>query len=415
MNHSAAEPTEVFVGRQPILDRKEKIFGYELLFRSGQGPRPDISSNAKATASVMVNTLNNIGVKKLIGDKKGFVNVDAETLESGVLDLLPRTSTVLEILETVEVTDRVVELCRELRRKGYEIALDDFLFNESYEPLFESVSIVKMDILQYERQVLPAAVKRLRKKRLKLLAEKVETKEDFVFCKDLDFEFFQGYFFAKPSIVAGRSISPTHLVLIERYRLLSREAELFAVETVFRKNPELNVKLLKFMNSASFYTAQKITSIRQAIALLGYRNLQKWVTLLLYAGESDDMKANPLLERAAIRGRLMELLAARTSNDRAFADTAFICGVLSLVDVVFRMPMAQILSELNLSVEINEALTLRAGALGSLVLIVEKLEQNDPEGLQTLLGNIGLTPEDLYLMERNAIIEYENYSEAEIR
>lgn len=413
MNDLMTEPTEVFVGRQPILDRHEKIFGYELLFRSGQGPRPDISSNAKATASVMVNTLNNIGVKKLIGDKKGFVNVDLETIESGILDLLPRTSTVLEVLETVEVTDRVVELCRELRRKGFEIALDDFMFNESYEPLFDSVSIVKMDILQYERQALPTAVKRLRKKRLKLLAEKVETKDDFTFCKELDFEFFQGYFFAKPSIIAGRSISPTHLVLIELYRLLSKEADLFAIETVFRKNPELNVKLLKFMNSASFYTAQKITSIRQAIALLGYRNLQKWVTLLLYAGESEDMKANPLLERAAIRGRLMELLATRSFKDRSLADTAFICGVLSLVDVVFRMPMDQILSELNLSTEINEALTVRAGILGSLITITERLEENDVEGLHTLLGTLGLTPEVLYLMERNAIIEYENYSETD--
>lgn len=410
MDRSVFESREVFVGRQPILDRGEKIFGYELLFRSKGGLLANVSDDIQATAEVMINTMSNIGVKRLIGEKKGFVNVEATLLGSGIIELFPKDSTVLEILETVAVTRELVAICNTLKGNGYQLALDDFIYQESYEPLFDLVTYVKIDILQYSRSGLEEICSRLSKKKIILLAEKVETKDDFDFCLGLGFELFQGYFFAKPSVIAAHSISSKQLALMELYKSLANEEEIFKIVHLFRNNPELNVKLLNFMNSASFFTFQKINSISQAVALLGYRNLQKWVTLLLYAGEGYDFKSSPLLERAAIRGRVMELLAAKMTGDPYLADSAYITGIFSLVDVLFKVPMKQILANFHLAEEINNALIGRDGVLGKLIQAMEKLEREEFTSLGELLQPWGLSLDELFRLEEDSIIDYENYS-----
>jgi len=405
------ELNKVFIGRQPIINRNKKIFGYELLFRSSMVSDAKVSNNIKATASVIVNALNNVGLKRLLGEKKGFINVDAEILESGIFDLLPKENIVLEILETVELTDNIVELCRRLREEGYQLALDDFVYSEPLSPIMSATNYVKMDLPMYNRQSLTEVVDQLKNYPVKLIAEKVETKEDFEFCYSLGFDYFQGYFFAKPSVVTAKSLSPAQLVLIELSRSLSREDEFHTIEVLFKKNPELNYKLLKFMNSAAFYTSEKITSLRQSLALLGYRNLQKWVMLLLFAGEGGDFRLSPLLERAALRGRIMELLAKKISNDPVIADSAFMTGVLSLIDILLEVPIANILNEFNLSRDINNALIRREGFLGALVLIVEMLEQEKFNLIQQMLSKYNVTLEDLFSIEIDAIVEFETTSD----
>ena len=401
------ELNKVFVGRQPILNRGKKIFGYELLFRNSVVSDADVLNNIKATATVIVNTLNNIGLKKLIGEKKGFINVDAEILESGILELLPKENLVLEILETVELTNNIVELCKKLRMDGYQLALDDFIYCEPLSPAMRTANYIKIDLPMYNRQSLTRVVDQLKSYPVKLLAEKVETKEDFELCYALGFDFFQGYFFAKPSVVTAKSLSPAQLVLIELSRALSREDEFYTIEALFKKNPELNYKLLKFMNSAAFYATEKITSVRQSLALLGYRNLQKWVTLLLFAGEGGDSRLSPLLERAALRGRIMELLAKKITNDPVTADSAFMTGALSMIDSLLEMSITNILSEFNLSQDINNALINREGFLGKLIIIIELLEQERFNLIHEMLSEYAVTLEDLFSMEINAIVEFE--------
>jgi c-di-GMP-related signal transduction protein len=405
------ELNDAFIGRQPILDREQRIFGYELLFRNGRTGAANVVDNAQATASVMLNALNNIGVRNLIGETNGFVNVDEEILKSGIVELLPKEQTVLEILETVRLTEEVVDICRRLRHDGYRLALDDFVYDESFVPLFDMVDYVKIDVLASSRETIEDMSRLFRKYHLRLLAEKVEKREDFDYLRQLGFSLFQGYFFAKPSILAAKTISPTHMVLIDLLRLLSKEAEFHSIEQLFRKNPELQIKLLKFINSASFYSAHKITSIGQSISLLGYRKLQKWVTLLLFAGSDHDMKTNPLLERAAIRGRLAELLMKKMANSEAASDSAFITGVLSLIDALFKMPMDKAVKELNLSEEIQAALIRKEGLLGKIIAITEGLEGEAFIDTADLLGGFRLTLDDLFSMEKTAIIEYENYAE----
>ena len=402
---------DVFIGRQPILDRNQKIFAYELLFRSGHTQAANVVDNVRATAAVMVNTLNNMGIKRLIGEKKGFLNVDDAILKSGIVELLPKNQTVLEILETVQLTDEIIDLCRGLKRKGYRLALDDFVYHESWRPMLELADYVKIDVLAYDRAEIKHLKHRLDRYRFEILAEKVETKEDFQHFLDMGFKYFQGYFFARPSVITAKSISTTHMVLIELMRLLSTEAELHAIEQLFRKNPELQIKLLQLMNSASYYTAQKITSIRQSITYFGYRKLQKWVTLLLFAGTGDDLDTNPLLERAAVRGRVAELLARRVSANETVSDSAFIAGVLSLIDVLLSVPMDLAVTELNLSEEIKDALLGREGFLGTFISITEGLEKDTFEETGRSMEKLGLTLQDLFSMEREAIIEYENYKD----
>jgi len=408
------ELNKVFIGRQPIINKNKKIFGYELLFRNSMVSDADVMSNIKATASVIVNAFNNVGLKRLIGEKKGFINVDAEILESRIFDLIPKENMVLEILETVELTSNIVELCKKLREEGYQLALDDFIYSEPLSPVMSAANYVKIDLPMYNRQSLTEVVAQLKKYPVKLLAEKVETREDFEFCYSLGFDYFQGYFFAKPSVVTAKSLSPAQLVLIELSRSLSKEEEFYTIEALFKKNPELNYKLLKFMNSAAFYTTQKITSIRQSLALLGYRNLQKWVTLLLFAGEGGDYKSSPLLERAALRGRIMELLAKKITNEPATADSAFMTGALSLIDILLERPITDILNEFNLSQDINNALICREGFLGTLILIVEMLEQEKFGFIQEMLAKYNVPLEDLFSMEINAIVEFETTGDSEM-
>jgi EAL and modified HD-GYP domain-containing signal transduction protein len=412
LDNREEEDNNIFIGRQPILNRQQKTFGYELLFRSSTVQCANVTDSMKATANVMVNTLNNIGISKLIGDKKGFINVDEAILSSGITDLLPAQTTVFELLETVKIDDTVLELCRNAKKAGYQIALDDYIHDGPSE-ILDIVHYVKLDVMATQREELVTITKELKKYPLELVAEKVETREDFQFCYDLGFHYFQGYFFAKPSIISSKSISPTQVVLLDLSRLLAREEEFFVLEKIFRQNPKLNIKLLQFMNSASFYTAQKITSIGQAIALLGYRNLQKWVTLLLFAGEGYDMKSTPLFERAVLRGRIMELLAAKYTSNRSETDTAFITGVFSLIDTLLQSPLEGILKEMNLSEEINNALLHRDGKLGALVTVIEDLEQEKYETLEEHLNSLNINLEELFRIENDAIIEYETMNSAE--
>jgi len=398
---------EVFIGRQPILNRLKKTFGYELLFRRGAFQSANVTDNVKATATVMVNALNNIGISRLIGDKKGFINVDEQVLSSGIVDLLPGKQTVLEVLETVEINDAVVDLCKIAKKEGFGIALDDFIYDGA-SPMLGIADYIKIDVMATEKETIKNICTLLKKYPAKLVAEKVETSEDFDFCSNLGFDYFQGYFFAKPSIISAKSISPTQVVLLDLSRLLAKEEDFFIIEKIFRQNPELQIKLLQFINSAAFYTVQKITSIGQSIALLGYRKLQKWVTLLLFAGEGQDMHSIPLFERAVLRGRMMELLTGEVTKDISAADMAFITGVLSLIDALFQSPLEDILKDLNLSKEINDALLHRDGLLGTLVTAIEYLEQEKYDLLRDYLKTIGLDMEELFKIENNAIIEFEN-------
>ena len=399
---------EVYIARQPILTEKEKIFGYELLFRNGNTSGAVINDDYHASTTVMMNALNSFGFNSLVGGRKGFINVNARILLSGFIELLPHENTVLEILETQKPDKSFIELCKTFKKKGYSFALDDFTYDDSFTPLLNLVDYVKLDVMIQDRKKLIETIGIIQQYPVKILAEKVETKDDFQFCHEHGCEFFQGYFFAKPAVLTTKSLSPSQIILLELINGLSKEEEMDVLEKLFKKSPQLDIKLLTFINSAGFYLMQKVTSIRQAMMLLGYKNLQKWVALLLFAQDMEDFRSNPLLERAAIRGLMMESIVRKITGSRSMGDTAFIVGILSLTDVLLGITMDELVSKLNLAQDIKDALTKREGSLGSALLMTEKAEVNGLEEIQGILKQYSLATSDVLTAETNSLIEYES-------
>jgi EAL and modified HD-GYP domain-containing signal transduction protein len=268
------------------------------------------------------------------------------------------------------------------------------------------VDYIKLDIRAYEKKALIETVNLLKRYTPKLLAEKVETAEEFRYCNELGFKLFQGYFFARPTIIEGQRLSPSQTVLFELFNSLSKEEPVDIIERLFKREPELDFKLLRLINSAGYYRQTKIASIRQAIILLGYRQLQRWVSLMLFAGDIKEIGSNPILEKAAIRGIMLGLLTKKVRRDRDLIEAGFIAGILSMTDVLLHMPIDTIVSELNITEEIALALTERKGVLGRLLLAIEKVEDEDLEVAGGVLRECGLDLSDLMTAEADAIIEY---------
>jgi EAL and modified HD-GYP domain-containing signal transduction protein len=391
------EPSEVFLGRQPILDLRQRLFAYELLFRSGQVGFAEAGDNVQMTATVIVNTFNELGVETALGDRRGFINVDEHFLFSDTLELLPPHAVVLEILETVPATEEVVARCRELRAAGYTLALDDVTqIRPSYGPLVELADIVKVDIAPLDDDEIARIADELRPLGKQLLAEKVESRERMEMCRGLGFTLFQGYYFARPSVIAGRRVDYGKLSLVRLLSLAIGDAETAEIENELKREPGLVLKMLRMINSASTGLSTRITSLRHALTMLGRRQLMRWLQLLIFASSGEDGGGNPLLATAAARGRLLELLAEEAHpGDSDFADQAFMCGVMSMMPVAFGMPMDEIIVPLNLPDEVGDALCLRAGRLGMMLDLAEAAELGDFAAVAGQLEVLGVTPDTL--------------------
>jgi len=397
---------KVFLGRQPILDRKQSIIGYELLFRSADTLHADIGNFANVDSFVISNVLSNFGIHEVLGKHKGFINVTGDLLMSDLLEILPREKTVIEILETVELSDALLARCRELKEKGFTLALDDNCYHPDYEPLYEIVDIVKIDVLQTPPDDLKEMVATLSNRGLTLLAEKVETIEQYNFCHDLGFDLFQGYYFARPAVLNKRKVDVSGVALLKLLELICKDAEITEIEEAFKHNPNLTYNLLRLVNSVVIGMKEKIRTLRHALVVLGMQQLKRWIQLALFASDKTSAVGNPLLETAATRGRLMEILVSTWEpglQDRDYSDRAFMTGVLSLIDVLLGASMEEILNQLNLDEEVRLALLERRGVLGSLLLLTEKLENMDFVDVSLLLNQYHCSEEILVSAQLEAI------------
>jgi c-di-GMP-related signal transduction protein len=371
---------EVFIGRQPILDRNHELFAYELLFRSGRAKNEaHIQDDLSATASVVNHAFAELGIEQALGPYKGFINCDATLLLSDIIEILPSDKIVLEVLETVEVTPEIVERCKELKSRGFMLALDDFVnFEDKWRPLLDLVEIVKVDLMPLDQAGLARTTQALKHWPLKLLAEKVDSREQAKYCHDLGYALFQGYYFAKPAIIAGKKLGHSQLSLVRLLGLVLEDAETHELEGVLKHEPGLAMNLMRLTNSVATGVRTKVTSLRHAITVLGRRQLQRWLQILLYTDPKGGSIASPLLQLAATRGRLMELLAGKLHpGSREAEDRAFMAGIMSLMPSLMGVPLEEILKGVNLTGEVREALESRSGELGSLLLLSEALETSD--------------------------------------
>ncbi len=380
---------KIFLGRQPILNREHRIVAYELLFRAGRTAEAGVTDDMQATASVIHHAFSEMGVQAVLGPHTGFINVSAEMLLSDLIEILPRSQVVLEMLETIEVDDAIVERCRLLKQRGFVLALDDFVYDDRYRPLLDLVDIVKIDLLLHTPDQLRAIVSRLRQWPIRLLAEKVDSAEQARVCRELGFELFQGYYFARPSVLSARRANPAQLTLLELLDLVLADADTAQIEQVFKQNPHLTYKLLRLVNSAGSGCPRHIATVAQAIVLLGRMQLQRWLQLLMFTLQEDSPYPSPLLLMAATRGRMMELLALRKGGDAVLRESAFMTGILSLIEGVIGKPLSEIVQELNLGERLVAALLRREGELGALLDVVESVEHPDLSRTLRLLDAAG--------------------------
>jgi EAL and modified HD-GYP domain-containing signal transduction protein len=369
----------LFLGRQPILDNSHNLVGYELLFRSGDGNSARFSDDFVATATVINHVIGELGIDAALGSYQGFINMNESLLMSDIIEFLPKDKLVLEILESVTINSSIVERCRQLRSAGFKLAIDDFIaFSEDILPLLDIVDIVKIDMALIDPDQLDETIVRLGKWPVKLIAEKVETVEQFDRCVKLGFKLFQGYYFARPHIISGKRLSHSEMALMKLMGLVTGDADLKEIEEALKGNPILSYNLLKLANSAASGLNREISSIRAAITLLGRNKLQRWIQILIYSNSGSNAKfPTPLLQMAAMRGKTMESLAAR-KREQGFEDKAFMTGSMSLLDALLAIPLPEILSSLALGHDVKDALINREGELGKLLSVVESLELKSP-------------------------------------
>lgn len=377
-----------WLGRQPILDLTGNTVAYELLFRSGAAGGAQVTDDRIATSTVISHAFNELGLASVLGPCRGFINFDAALLMSEVVELLPPERTVVELLETVEITGEVVERCSELRSRGFSFALDDVVqLDEAHAPILPLVDIIKVDVKETPAGALPDLVARVRAqpRRVKLLAEKVDSREQADHCRALGFDLFRGYFFARPVVLQGRRADPSRTVLLHLLQQSMSDVENAAIEATFKQAPELSYKLMRLVNSVGIGSRYEIRSLAHALVILGRRQLQRWLQVLLFAHHSAGDFPSPLLQMAAARGKLLELLSEQLRAPQDACDQAFMTGILSLIDTLLQMPMAEAIAEIALPCEVQEALLERKGTLGQMLLLAEALERADDARVASLL------------------------------
>ena len=377
-----APARELFLGRQPILDRKQNLAAFELLFRAGHFNGAKIEDDLFASATVINHAFTKLGLEQVLGKHQGFINLSASLLMSDVIELLPPNKIVLEILETVKVTSALIARCRELKAAGYTLALDDFRgYEREFTPLVQVVDIVKVDVQDLPAHQLELTTHRLQQLGVRLLAEKVHSRSQVDRCLELGYELFQGYYFAKPSIITARRLSGSESALARLLDVLLAERS-SDIDAVLSQYPQLEDALLRLARAIE--TAEPF-------AAPAVRRPQRWLPLLIYMVSSapEAEFPSPLLILAATRGKLMELLArAIRTEDRGFQERAFLTGTLSLVNALLPARLTEIVSTLPVADDVRSALLTRQGELGALLALVQALETAELSAIELALSRV---------------------------
>jgi EAL and modified HD-GYP domain-containing signal transduction protein len=400
---AASGNDDLLLGRQPILDRQQRLVAYELLFRCSRMPRGgEILDGVMATSRVLVNTLNHLGLDKVLGDKKAFINVSAEFLANDVIELLPRERVVLEILESVTPGPEVVARCQQLRDAGFELALDDFVYHESREPLIPLASYIKIDLRAQDMAATRNLVTRLRARVPALLAEKVETLEDFRACQAMGFDYFQGYYFARPEVLSAKRLDPAMQSALQLFNLVANKAEIGRIEAGFREDVALTYNFLRYINSVGMGLTHKVTQLRHALVVLGYTKLSRWLSLLLMSFPGHSGASHALFRTALVRARLAELLGQKRLGERE-RDLLFVAGMFSMLDALLGRPLSESLGELNLPTEVPDALLRKTGPLAPYLTLVHAIESADFPAVEIGTHALGLSVEQVNVAHSSAL------------
>jgi c-di-GMP-related signal transduction protein len=378
-----------YVARQPIFDRDEKVFGYELLFRDDMdntfhGSDPDVASRSTLDSSLLV------GLDVLCDGRRAFMNCTRDTLIGGLITLLPSHSTVVEILETVPVDDEVVTACQRLKEAGYLIALDDYVSDDPREPLAEMADILKVDLKLTTLEQRAALVKKHGPWRCRMLAEKVENHAEFVAARDQGFVYFQGYFLRRPEMMTTHDVPANAVNYLRMLQAVSvADLDVPVLEKLIKTETSICYRLLRYMNSAKFGFKSEIHSVRHALAILGDREVRRWVRLIATIGAGQD-KTSDLVLCALVRARFGELLAPLTPHGES---DLFLLGLLSMLDVMLETPMSDILDKIPLDSETKAVLRGEPSLLRPIYQLILAHESGEWEAGQGICASLHIDPD----------------------
>ncbi|MGA7410953.1 MAG: EAL domain-containing protein [Bryobacteraceae bacterium] len=375
---------EVFLGRQPIYDRNLHVIGHELLFRSSSDNVATIASGSQATFQVIMNALFDLGLDRIASNVPVFVNMPQDLIMDRVPEILPADRCVLEILENVVFQDDILERLAHLRAAGYRLALDDFVYSEDLDHILPMVDIVKIDVLALNTADLVEPLKRIRRHKVELLAEKIESESEFNFCKDLGFDYFQGYFLSRPEVLPGKRTPvdlATLVLVLQKCRDPIADAE--AIADLISPNAALSYRLLQTANSAFHNRSVQITSVEEAVVFLGTEFVCRIASLFLLAG----LTARPshCLFIALQRALVCELLSpAAPAVDKG---ELYLVGLLSALDFLLGRPLGEVIPPLPLTEEVKSAIITRSGPLGRILCAAIAHEEGDSQKVaETGLG-----------------------------
>ena len=385
------DPLTRFVARQPILTKEEKVFGYELLFRDGVEnyfcpPDAEAASRSTLDSSMLM------GLDVLCDGRRAFVNCTRDMLLKDYATLLPANLTVVEVLESVPADDVVLAACQRLKEAGYMVALDDFAANDPREPLTDVADIIKVDVQQTSAEERTALVKRYGPWRCRMLAEKVETREEFDEARKAGFVYFQGYFFRKPETLTTREIPANRINYLRMLQAVSKpELDSREIEDAIKGEASLCYRLLRYLNSAMFSFSSEIHSVRHALAMLGQREVRRWVRLVVTLGAGQE-RASELVLSALVRARFCEILSPRIQHGDS---DLFLMGLLSVMDAILDLPMSEVLSRVAVDHETKAILLGGASHLRPFYQLMLALESGDWESTARLSQSLGLSEADV--------------------
>ena len=363
-----------YAARQPILDKNKNLFAYELLFRDSiDNIFPDIDGD-EATSKMIEASKFNMGIHEFTGNKPAFINFTLETLSKGYAGMLTNEEVVVEILETVKPGKKLLALCKDLYEKGYTLALDDYEHQGVWAHFYPYVKIIKIDVQATgvdEIKQIKQAIEKF--PHIQLLAEKVETHEEYNQALELGFEYFQGFFFSKPEMVKAKNLSPSQMAMAELlYETSKPEMDLASITSVFERDVSLSYKLLRYANSAMFKRASEISTIKQALVILGSAELKRFLGLMFAANVNPD-KPTELINMAMTRAKFCEQIAGKV-NAPLDTSLAFLTGLLSMIDAILDESLESIMEKLPLAQEIKDPLLTRKGVVAALIKLVELIE-----------------------------------------
>lgn len=399
---------EVYVARQPIFNKNKKLFGYELLFRDGlSNAFPDIDGDT-ATSKLLSNSFFSIGMNQLTSGKTAFINFPQSLLLNKMPMMFPSEKMTVEILEDVDPNEQVISACTDIAAAGYSLALDDFVFKSDLQPLIQLADIIKIDFMLTPIDEIQKMVNRFKGNHIKLLAEKIETYENFEEALSMGFMYFQGYFFSKPEIISGKAIAPSKIILLQIVGEANRKNCSFEkLETLINKDVSISYKLLRYINSAFFKRACEIATIKHAIVLLGEMEIKRFISMVATAELASD-KPEELVRTSITRARFCELLGLHSQNGVDISEL-FLMGLFSLIDAMLDNKMENIMQTLPLSKNIKQALLEEKGDLADYLKLVSSYETANWETFSSIVSKINVSEKKIPEFYQDAVKWADSY------